>query len=233
MDGVVLYEKYGQNKAMAETLRRRGVTQSSRDILMEELRKTAGISEAEFRTIRQQATTPQTAVAAMAPTPEPRPARPATETTKKVIAFRDRFPFLKEDDCPDVLKILVADMFTAYGRYKEAHARLAAMPDDADARETARLSEEVVENFIKDREIWEELEYYQEHHELLGKTERVKAIMASEELKGLSEIDLMKKLNSAKTNQSKARKTDDAEKLEQWTRRREVLEKEIEARKKK
>lgn len=334
-EGVELYAKYGENKHLAQTFLRMGVTQSSRDMLMEELRKTAGISEAEFKKIRQQATTPKIEI----PAPKvekPKTVEPETEkillelaemfgvsvdelvipetrmkiieyyknekedgevtadklaelenylddlgidaedladviddkdrtiakltksleaaekkyqaappATVKMIHFRERFPFLNDEDCPDVLKILVSDMFTAYGKYKEAHAKLAAMPDDAEALETARLSEEIVENFIKDREIWEELEYYQEHHELLGKCEKVKALQNSQELTGLDDMALMKKRQSAAAQISKQKKIvedkkADAEKkaaasktLEEWTAKKKAIDEEIERRKKK
>lgn len=333
IEGVELYAKYGENKNLVQTFRRFGVTESSKAMLMEELRKTAGISESEFKSIRQKAERPKMEVPVIKMETKQKPdtekvlmelaemfdvsvddlvkpekrqeiidyyrnEREDSEvtaekleelehyldalgieadeladviddkdrtiqkltkaletaekkyqevpaTTVKVIRFRERFPFLNEDDCPDILKILVADMFTAYAKYKEAHARLAAMPDDADTKETARLSEEVVENFITDREIWEELEYYQEHHELLGKSEKVKALQARQELTALSDVDLMKKRQSASAQISKQKKIIDdpkadqekkanAEKiLEEWTAKKTAIENEIEARKKK
>ena len=50
----------------------------------------------------------------------------APETVTKMIRFREKFTFLNSPDCPDILKILVSDMFTAYGKYKEAFANLYA-----------------------------------------------------------------------------------------------------------
>ena len=38
----------------------------------------------------------------------------APETVRKAIRFREEFPFLRQPDCPDELKVLVADMFSAY-----------------------------------------------------------------------------------------------------------------------
>ena len=337
VEGVELYAKYGASKTLVQTLRRQGVTRASKEMLYEELRKLAGITEADFRKIRQMATRPTMETAPVAPVktvamktkaetdkillelaamfdvsvedlvkPETRQEiiayykgekedsevtaekleeleryldslgvtdieeladqldekdriiskleksletaekkyKAAPAATVKMIRFREQFTFLREDDCPDVLKILVADLFTAYGKYKEAHARLAAMPDDADAIETAKLSEEVVENFIKDREIWEELEYYQEHHELLGKCAKVKAIQERQEVSGLTDVELVQKRQSAAAQISKAKKvledkkadddkkTKASETLAKWTAKKEAIEAEIEGRKK-
>ena len=62
----------------------------------------------------------------------------APETVTKMIRFREKFTFLNSPDCPDILKILVSDMFTAYGKYKEAFARLEVTPDDVSSLSTAR-----------------------------------------------------------------------------------------------
>ena len=62
----------------------------------------------------------------------------APETVTKMIRFREKFTFLNSPDCPDILKILVSDMFTAYGKYKEAFARLEVTPDDVSSLSTAQ-----------------------------------------------------------------------------------------------
>jgi transcriptional regulator with XRE-family HTH domain len=168
-----------------------------------------------------------------------------SDTTKKTIRFRESFPFLKEPDCPDILKVLVADMFTAYGKYREAHAQLADMPDDAELQETAKLSEEIVENFLANREIWDELEFYRDNHSLLGKCDKVKELQASEDLKNMSDIDLMTARNNASANLSKAKKrienTEDTDEdslvtakqlLEKWDVAKSQIEAEIDSRKK-
>lgn len=58
VEGVELYAKYGASKTLVQTLRRQGVTRASKEMLAEELRKLAGITEADFRKIRQMATRP-------------------------------------------------------------------------------------------------------------------------------------------------------------------------------
>lgn len=54
----------------------------------------------------------------------------APETVRKAIRFREEFPFLRQPDCPDELKVLVADMFSAYDLYQESHRMLVETPDD-------------------------------------------------------------------------------------------------------
>ena len=67
VEGVELYAKYGASKTLVQTLRRQGVTRASKEMLAEELRKLAGITEADFRKIRQMATRPTMETAPVAP----------------------------------------------------------------------------------------------------------------------------------------------------------------------
>lgn len=124
----------------------------------------------------------------------------------KMIRFRERFKFLREPDCPDELKVLVADMFTALGAYKEAHAALVTLPDNADLKEAAALAEKTVENYLANREMWEELEYYRENHEILGKCEKLKALKEAQKLEKASDLELSRLMNSASANTSKQKK---------------------------
>ena len=111
----------------------------------------------------------------------------APETVTKMIRFREKFTFLNSPDCPDILKILVSDMFTAYGKYKEAFARLEVTPDDVSSLSTAQEAQAVVENFITNREMWDELEYYRENGKILGKCEKVKSLSVRKGVENLSD----------------------------------------------
>ena len=164
----------------------------------------------------------------------------------KMIRFRERFKFLNEPDCPDELKVLVADMFTALGAYKEAHTALVTMPDNADMLETAALAEKTVENYLANREMWEELEYYRENHEVLGKSAKLKAIKEAKELEAATDLELSQQLNSAAANTSKQKKrleeataAGDEEKIEaatmalnRWEAKKNTIKAELEKRKK-
>ena len=168
----------------------------------------------------------------------------APEPVRKMIRFREKYPFLNSTDCPDVLKILVADMFTAYGNYKAAHARLQVL-GDADSATAAADCETVVTEYLKNREIWDELEYYRENGVILGKAAKFREMEAAEDLTKISDVDLMGQLRSAGVQESKAKKAvkeakakkQPNEKAEaafvKWSNRKKVLKAEIDRRKKK
>ena len=168
----------------------------------------------------------------------------APEPVRKMIRFREKYTFLNSPDCPDVLKVLVADMFTAYGNYKTAFAQLQVL-GDAESAAAAAECEKVVEEYLKNREIWEELEYYRENGVILGKAAKFRELEVAEDLTKLTDIELMKKLQSAGTQVSKHKKAVNAAKekgginetaeaaLVSWTETKKVLQAEAERRKKK
>ena len=297
-EGVSLYQRFGQNLRL-KRLFVTDDTQTTKEILFEELRKLAGLTEQEFAHLPRRAATPkptlngltakaiifddpkdnedtlkeladsfgvtvdelvspdfQERVLAMdenadrieeltdqldearskyAETPEP---------VKKMIRFREKYPFLNSPDCPDVLKVLVADMFTSYDNYKAAHARLQVLADD-EAAAAVTDCEKVVTEYLKNREIWDELEYYRENGTILGKAAKFREMEAAEDYTELSEIDLMKKLQSANVNESKHRKAVNTAKekgetneraeaaLARWSATKKALQEEVARRKKK
>lgn len=300
-EGVAIYEKYGVNRMLKRTFHRQEENDTLKAILFEELRKLAGLSELEFKTMRRHARTNRIEEPEITEQSQKKKEpvkysdelllelaesfgvtvdelvsydfrdkvlsmdenadrveeleqeleeaeqkyKAAPETTVKMIRFREKFPFLSKPDCPDVLKILVADMFTAYGNYKEAFAKLEQMPDDANIQEAANVSRDIVENFIANREIWEELDYYREYGKILGKCEKVKFFAEQQEITGLSDIDIQKALQNARANLSKnvakvkqagddEKKKEAAQKLvDKWEMSKKIIEEEIEERKKK
>lgn len=168
----------------------------------------------------------------------------APEPVRKMIRFREKYTFLNSPDCPDMLKVLVADMFTAYGEYKAAHARLQALGDE-DSATAAADCEKVVTEYLKNREIWEELDYYRENGTILGKAAKFREAPAAEDLTALSDVDLISKLQSASVQESKNKKKvadakakgEENEKaaaaLEYWSAYKQTLKAEVARRKKK
>lgn len=166
------------------------------------------------------------------------------ETVRKTIRFREEFPFLNDKDCPNEFKILVSDMFSAYDLYRESHEMLVKIPDDVASEETFRWAKTAVEKYLDNREMWEELEYYREHRTILGKAKIMQDLAEKTDIKSLSDLELVKLLNNAKSNISKGKndleKADNDEKklkaqnkIEKWTSKKDMLEQEIETRKKK
>lgn len=100
----------------------------------------------------------------------------APDEVKTDIKLRDEFPFLRNADCPDELKILVNDKLNHYDGYVAAHKALlvlvaeegqepVAMSDD----EIFALAKAAVENFEMNQKIYEELECYKNTGKILGK----------------------------------------------------------------
>lgn len=294
-EGVALYQRYGMNLRLKRQFAIES-TSTTREILVEELRKLAGLSELELTCLPRRTATAtadskpveptkttfrdeetllmelaesfgvsveelvspefQERVASMDEnedridelTEELEEARSkyekAPEPVRKMIRFRERFPFLSSPDCPDVLKVLVNDMFTAYGEYKAAHARLQAL-GDADSATAAQDCEKVVTEYLKNREIWEELEYYRDNGAILGKAAKFREMREAEDLSKLPDVDLMSQLSSAQVQESKQKKKvadakakgEENEKaaaaLEFWSARKQQLKTEVERRKKK
>lgn len=297
-EGVSLYQRFGQNLRL-KRLFVTDDTQTTKEILFEELRKLAGLTEQEFAHLPRRAATPKptlnglTAKAIIFDDPKDNEATlkeladsfgvtvdelvspdfqervlamdenadrieeltdqldearskyaETPEPVKKMIRFREKYPFLNSPDCPDVLKVLVADMFTSYNNYKAAHARLQVLADDEAAAAVADC-EKVVTEYLKNREIWDELEYYRENGTILGKAAKFREMEAAEDYTQLSEIDLMKKLQSANVNESKHRKAVNTAKekgetneradaaLARWSATKKALQEEVARRKKK
>ena len=302
-EGVSLYQRFGQNLRL-KRLFTTDDTATTREILFEELRKLAGLTEQEFDRLPRRAATHAPATTSRlngknAPviifddqkkdneaalteladsfgvsvdelvspdfqervlamdenadrieelTAELEAARSkyaeTPEPVRKMIRFREKYPFLNSPDCPDVLKILVADLFTSYDNYKAAHARLQVLADDEAAAALADC-EKVVSEYLKNREIWDELEYYRENGAILGKAAKFREMEAAEDYSEISEIDLMKKLQSANVNESKHRKAVNTAKekgetneraeaaLARWTATKKAIQEEVARRKKK
>lgn len=292
--GVDLYKRYGTNRMLLRRFQY-DETETTREILFDELRKIAGLSELEYARLPRRAakTAPahsipahkqkndtnqdsdealisladsfnitvdelvspdfqdrvlamdenaerieeltdelETARTKYAATPEP---------VRKMIRFREKYKFLNDPTCPDILKVLVADMFTAYGQYKQAFADLQNLPDNAEAAAALENCGTLVENYLRNREIWDKLEYYRKNGTILGKAAKFKEIEAAEDLAELSDVELMKKIQSAKVNISKNKKrvaegnADEkaAALYDSWVQRLDELEIERERRKKK
>lgn len=232
-EGVEIYQELGCNLRLKREFAL-GATPLLVDTLKDQLLYLAGIEEKEMNRLIMQKRQAQAI----------KPAYPeAGESLKEILRIRDRFPFLKDENCPDQLKIMVADMFTAYDSYKEAHQALLDNPD-TDAEGAYAECKKAVENFKLNRDIWDILEYYKEHGALPEGVED-KEQSPEEEIANLSDLDLSSKLKSAVANESKHKKAvreaeekgEKSEKseiqLQYWSNRKKALKEEIEKRKKK
>lgn len=162
------------------------------------------------------------------------------ETMKKVIRIRETYPFLKDADCPTELKVLVHDMFSAYDTYREAYA---ALDNKNTPDENLELAMQVVENYLDNRSMWAELDYYKENNTLLGEHPMFEQLNLQKEIAALTDIELIQNQNNAKSNITKSKKklekatTDEekaeaVERLKRWENRKIMLDAELVNRKK-
>ena len=201
-EGVALYTRYGVNRMLKKRfmLDENPITRS---ILAEELRKLSGLSEAEFRNLPRRAVlAPVDAPDGASVDSQPQKGSEIPESVRKALKLRDRFPFLKDPSCPDKLKIAVADMFAAWDQYRASFAMLSELPE-GETPETLECVTRTVEGYLVNREIWEELEYYAEHGQILGRAACMKAEEAPEPLSSLSDLALLDRLNTARASVSR------------------------------
>lgn len=206
--GMKLYMELGPSMSFKMTLNRQGFTDYNHKLLLEELRKVADIRPDEFTAIMNKPVTKtvaapvevlppshQEVVAFIGGLPEP---------VRKSIKLREEFPFLKEKTCPEILKVLVNDMLSAYEEYQLAHERLftAMTPEDF-----AAASADVVENYLVNRSIWEELNHYKEKNEILGQHPAFAQKERLEEIKLMSGTDLVKLHKSLENNIARNKKS--------------------------
>lgn len=112
------------------------------------------------------------------------------KSTGNLQKFREEFPFLKSQDCPIELKALVTDKFTSFYAYRDSHKKLRGC---ASLEDCARVSKELIENYIENRAIYAELEYYKKHKSVLGLHPIFKHYRRMKDLNKLSVKDLVKK----------------------------------------
>lgn len=118
-----------------------------------------------------------------------------TESKSENLKFRDEYPFLKDSDCPDELKILATDKITHYEKYTEAHDKLAKAESgevelsEEEKNDLAALS---VFHFEENKAIKDELDYYKEKKEVLGNHPVFKMLKAKREVEGMTQDELIK-----------------------------------------
>ncbi len=92
--------------------------------------------------------------------------QPDYTVQKKQRSFRDEFPFLNEKGCPIELETLASRKFARYHDYVQLHAKLR---DCTSLQECAEASKQLIDSYVENRQIWDELNYYRKHKAMLGK----------------------------------------------------------------
>lgn len=207
----------GKNTATERMLNAGGYTKHNHSVLLYELQKLHGISDLEKRPpkVKPEAVTENNdsiidqlgqALASLDDNESPKeePAAPVAQSEPAPVqpAFREEYPFLKDLNCPDELKILAADKITFYNAYAEAHQKLQqattgelTLTDD-EKLELAQIAED---NFAKNEAIREEFDYYAAEGKILGKHPVFIRLQTDREVEAMTNKQLLSFVNSTKT----------------------------------
>lgn len=123
--------------------------------------------------------------------------------------IRDEFPFLNEADCPEIMFVVVGKRISAYRRYQGLHAKLQdalANPGSVTDEEQAKLAADTQEANAENIALWDELKYYNDHKEILGKHPLFKESVAKKEVEAMTTEELAKFRTSSATFISKKKK---------------------------
>jgi len=174
--GVLLYFRYGKNRANINIFNTQGFTKNNYEALLEEFRLLLAINIVEYNKLLKnpvkkkiEAKKPEKQEAKLkvviVGSQDDIESRKTILNIKSEQKLRDEFPFLSDSACPDELKILVADKITAFRAYRESHKALFEVVTPEQQFNAVR---DTVENFMLNREIYKELEYFKQHHKVLG-----------------------------------------------------------------
>lgn len=187
-DGVRLYAGLPNKPRLMAALDRNPA--KHRELLNLEICGMLGITIARFNQIIKEHGSKKTED--RRPKPEVKPeTRNQEPGTFKKRSFRAQFPFLSRPGCPTELKALAADKITAWENYTAGHEKLF---DCSSLDECYHVAFEVVENYLENRLIYEELEYYGQHGSILGKHRIFDQYKKYERLRGYNVIELVELL---------------------------------------
>ena len=128
IQGVELYEKYGINRMLKKSFRRQGETETMKAILLEELRKLAGLSEREFKTIRRNSKQP-TAVK-MEPARDETPKTPVKYSDDLLLELAESFGVSVEELVSSDFRDKVLSMDENADRVEELEEELEELDDE-------------------------------------------------------------------------------------------------------
>ena len=137
------------------------------------------------------------------------------------LKLRDEYPFLNDENTPDVFKVLVADKITAYKKYASLHAEALEATDEADAEDKLyELASEAVKAFQLNIDIKDELDHYRDTEgKVLGKHPKLKDLKIEQEIDEMSEADLIKHRTNAMKSVQKYKDGANGEKFLEWSLR--------------
>ena len=135
----------------------------------------------------------------------------AVEKLRGQRKLREEFPFLGSPSCPVELKAIVADRITAYHAYREHYPKLFLASTPEECRVVAG---KVVESYIENRRVWEELNHYKQYGRILGHHPIFRHFSNLRKVRAMSLRDLLRREQQVKNNiwrvQSEMKKNPDS-----------------------
>lgn len=122
---------------------------------------------------------------------------PEVNFHRKSKSFRDEFPFLNDKACPVELEALASRKFGRYHAYVDFHRQLR---NCTSLEQCADVSRQLIDSYIENRSIWEELNYYKQHRTLLGKHPIFKEFARRKELLTLPIKELVLRQQKIESN---------------------------------
>jgi len=129
------------------------------------------------------------------------------QQTAKRKPLRQDYTFLSEPGTPNELKVLVSNKITAYHEYKAAHAKLF---DNLSPDEEYANVRNLVENYIENYTIHQELSHYQKNRTILGKHPIFEEMKRLKKYRHTNSVELFKQKKRVEHNIWRIRKLIDS-----------------------
>lgn len=134
----------------------------------------------------------------------------AGETTQKGFKLIALYPFLDDVDCPDELKVLVADMMKAYRDFTTGHKEASDLiygdpendkePQELNAEMLLALGEGLIKDWQLNELIHKELTYYAEHKKVLGDHPKLQTLALVQKVDAMGVKAVNKRLRQLEVN---------------------------------
>ncbi len=127
-------------------------------------------------------------------------------SAEELMPIRDEFPFLNNDDCPEIMFVVVGKRISAYRRYQKLYEQLQFALDNEGSltpEAQAQLASDTQEANAENLALWDELKYYNENKEILGKHPLFRESVAKKEVDAMTTDQLAKYRTSSATFISK------------------------------
>lgn len=222
-----LFEVFRKNNPDKQDLREfnKGFSKGRLESLEYKTKKAYGIKDLEIYTENVEETTEEETDKAVLPggslpggtKPKPKAVEADAEDLEPI---RNEFPFLGDENCPDVLLIAVGKKITAYKKEKEINAKIIALKEtNPESEELTALAEQAIHYFNENEKLYKELKHYGETGEILGEHEIFIEYAFKKEVEAMNNKALI-----AYQGSSKKFFTDKKKKLESATDEVEIAE---------